>query len=63
MKHVITAATEAELAALYIMARKAVYIGIILEEMVHNQPPTSLKIDNPIVDAVCNDKVQSKLTK
>ena len=30
IKHVMTSATEAELAALYIIAHKAVYIGIIL---------------------------------
>jgi hypothetical protein len=35
IKHVMSSATEAELAALYIMAREAVYIRIILEEMGH----------------------------
>ena len=38
IKHIMSSATEVELAALYIMARKAVYICIILEEMVHKQP-------------------------
>ena len=42
IKHVMTSATEAELAALYIMAREAVYIRIILEEMGHKQPSTPL---------------------
>ena len=32
---IMTSATEAELAALYIMAREAVHIHIILEEMGH----------------------------
>ena len=32
-KHVKSSATEAELTALYIMAREAVYIRIILEEL------------------------------
>jgi hypothetical protein len=37
-------ATEAELAAFYIMAREAVYIiQIILEEMEHKQPPTPIQ--------------------
>ena len=40
IKHVMTSATKAELAGLYIMAREAVYIRIILEEMGHAQPPT-----------------------
>ena len=39
IKHVMLSATEAELAALYILAREAVYIRIILEEMGHKQPP------------------------
>jgi hypothetical protein len=39
IKHVMSSATEAELAALYIMAREVVYIRIILEEMGHKQPP------------------------
>ena len=63
IKHVMTLATEAELAALYIMAREAVYIRIILEEMGHKQPPTPLQTDNSMADAVCNGKVQPKRTK
>ena len=43
IKHVMSSATEAELAGLYIMAREAVYIRIILEEMGHKQPPHRYK--------------------
>ena len=39
IKNVMSSATEAELAGLYIMACKAVYIRIILEELGHIQPP------------------------
>ena len=35
IKHVMSSATEAELGALYIMAREAIYLHIILEEMGH----------------------------
>ena len=42
IKHVMTYATEAELDALYIMAREAVYLRTILEEMGHKQPSTPL---------------------
>lgn len=63
IKHVMTSATEAELAALYIMAREAVYIRIVLEELGHKQPPTPLQTDNAMADAVCNGKVQPKRTK
>ena len=63
IKHVMTSATEAELAALYIMAREAVYIRIILEELGHKQPPTPLQTDNAMAEAVVNGKVQPKRTK
>ena len=42
IRHVSKLSTEEELAALYILAREAVYIRIILEEMGHKQPPTAL---------------------
>ena len=63
IKHVMSSATEAKLAALYIMAREAVYIRIILEEMGHSEPPTSIQTDNAMADAVVNGKIQSKHTK
>ena len=52
IKHVITSATKAELAALYIMERKSVYIRIILVEMGYYQPPTQFQTDNAMADAV-----------
>ena len=63
IKHVMSSATEAELAALYIMAREAVYIRIILEEMGHKQPPTPLQTDNSAACGVVNGKIQPKRTK
>jgi hypothetical protein len=45
------------------MARKAVYIRIILEELGHKQPPTPLQNGNAMVDAVINGKIQPKRTK
>jgi hypothetical protein len=63
IKHVMSSATEAELAALYIVAREAVYIRIILEELGHKQPPTPLQTDNSMAEAVINGKVQPKRTK
>jgi hypothetical protein len=52
IKNFMSSATKAELAGLYIMARKAVYIRIILEELGHKQPPTPLQTDNAMADAV-----------
>ena len=63
IKHVMSSATEAELAALYIMAREAVYIRIILNEMGHKQPPTPMQTDNAMAEAVVNAKIQPKRTK
>ena len=63
IKNVMSSATEAELAALYIMAREAVYIRIILEEMGHKQPPTPIQTDNAMADAVINGKIAPKRTK
>jgi len=60
IKHVMTSATEAELAALYIMAREMVYIRIVLTEMGHKQPSTPLQTDNATAEAVCNGKIQPK---
>ena len=60
IKHVMTSANKAKLAALYIMARKAVYIIIILEEMGHDQPLTPLQTGNAMADSVCNGKNKTK---
>jgi hypothetical protein len=63
IKHVMTSVTDAELAALYIMAWEAVYIRIVLTEMGHKQPSTPLQTDNTTAEAVCNGKIQPKWTK
>jgi len=62
IKNIMSLATEAELAGLYIMASKAVYIRIRVEELGHKQPPMSLQTDNAMADTVINGKVQPKHT-
>ncbi len=62
IKNIMSLATEAELAALYIMPREAVHIRIILEEMGHKQPPTPIQTNNAMADDVINGKVQPKRT-
>ncbi len=59
----MSSATEAEPAGLYRMARKAVYIRIILEELGHVQPPTSLQTDYEMAGGIISGKVQPKQTK
>ncbi len=61
-KNVMSSATKAELAGLYIMAREA-YIRIILEELGHKQPPMPQQTDNTIAEAVINGKIQPKQKK
>ena len=63
IRHVMSLATEAELSGIYIMAREAIYIRIILEEMGHKQPPTPVQTDNAMAEAVTSGKVQPKQTK
>jgi hypothetical protein len=63
IKNIMSSATKAELPGLYIMARKAVYIRIILGELGHVQPPTPPQTDNAMADRVINGKVQPKQTK
>ena len=63
IKHVMSSATEAELAGLYIMAREAVFIRIILEEMGHPQPATPIQTDNAMADKIVNGKITPKRTK
>ncbi|KAL7479022.1 hypothetical protein ACHAW6_004772, partial [Cyclotella cf. meneghiniana] len=63
IKQVMASTTEAKLAALYIMAREAVYIHIILHELGHKQPATPLQTDNSTAEGIINGKVQRKCTK
>jgi hypothetical protein len=63
IKYFMSSATKAELTDLYIMANKAIYIKIILEELGHVQPSTPLQTDNAMVVRVINCKVQPKQTK
>ncbi len=59
IKNVMSSATKTELAGLYIIAREAVYIRIILQELGHKQPPTPLQTDNAMAmaNAVINGKI------
>lgn len=59
----MTSAAEAELAALYINAKEAVSIRLILECMGHRQPPTPIQTDNSTAEGVINSTVQPKQTK
>ena len=63
IKNVISSATEAELGALFITTREAVYTQNILMVMGHKQPATPIQTDNPTANGVINSKIQPKRTK
>jgi hypothetical protein len=63
IKGVMSSAAEAELGAMYINARKAVKIRIILEEMGHKQPATPVQVDNSTAEGIVNKRVQPKRSK
>ncbi len=62
IKKVMSSATKVKLAGLYIMAREAVYIRLILKELGHKQPPMPLQTNNAMADAIINGKIQPKRT-
>jgi hypothetical protein len=63
IKNVMSSAAEAEIGALYLNVREAVYIRQILVEMGHPQPPTPIQTDNTYAEGVINNKIQPKQTK
>jgi len=59
----MASAVEAEIGALYLNAREAVYLRQILVEMGHPQPPTPIQMDNTTAEGLVNHKIQPKWTK
>jgi len=59
----MSSAAEAELGALFIIAKEAVYLQQILMEMGHPQPKTPIQTDNMTAEGVINNKIQPKRTK
>jgi hypothetical protein len=63
IKEVMSSAAEAELGALFLNAKEAVYLRQILTEMGHPQPRTPIQTDNTTAKGVINNKIQPKRTK
>jgi hypothetical protein len=59
----MSSAAEAEIGALYLNAREAVYLRQILIEMGHPQSPTPIQTDNTTAEGEMNKKIQPKRTK
>jgi hypothetical protein len=63
IKAVMSSAAEAELGALYLNAKEAIYLRQILHEMRHTQLRTPICTDNTTAEGVINNKIQPKRTK
>ena len=59
----MSSAAEAELGALYLNAKEAIYLRQILNEMGHTQTRTPICTDNTTAEGVINNKIQPKRTK
>jgi hypothetical protein len=57
---VVSSAAEAELGALFINAREAVYLRHILTEMGHVQPKIPIQTDNSTAEGIINATIQPK---
>jgi hypothetical protein len=63
IKAVMTSAPKAELGAIYLNAKEAVYIRQILTKMGHPQPQTPIQTNNLTAEGVITNKIQPKQTK
>ncbi len=63
VKAVMSLAAEAELGALYLNAKEAIYLQQILAKLGHPQPQTHIQTNNSTVVGVINHKIQPKQTK
>ena len=63
IKNVVSSASEAEIAALFINARAALPLRIALEELGHMQPATKLITDNSTADGILNGTIKQNRSK
>jgi hypothetical protein len=63
IKAVMSSAAEAELGALYINSKEAVYLRQILNEMNHPQPRMPMQTDNTTAEGVINKKYNRNVPK
>jgi hypothetical protein len=63
MDAVMSSAAEAELGALFVNAKEAVYLRRMLADMGYPQPQTPIQTDNSTAEGVINLRVRPKRTK
>jgi hypothetical protein len=63
IKAVMSLAEEAELGALFLNVKEAVYLRQILTKTSHSHPRTLIQTNNTTAERVINNKIQPKQTK
>ncbi len=63
IKAVMSSAAEAELGALYLNSKEAIYLHQIIHKMGHPQPCIPIQTNNTTAEGVINNKIQPKRTK
>jgi hypothetical protein len=63
IKHVLSSAAEAEIGAVFINAKEGAVLRTTLEELGHEQPPTSTETDDTTATGYSNVKIKQKRTK
>jgi hypothetical protein len=59
----MSSGAKAELGALYLSSKEAIYLCQILHKMGHPQPHTPIQTNNTTAEGVINNKIQPKCTK
>ncbi len=63
IKALMSSAAKAELGALHLNSKEAIYLCLILHKMGHLQPRTPIQTNNTMAEGVINNKIQPKRTK
>ena len=63
MKNVMSSAAEAEIGSTFLSAKDTLPLRVCLEEMVHNQAPTPIQVDNTTAVGFANSRIKQKATK
>ena len=63
LKSIMTSATEAEIAAIFVNCQECIHLRNTLEDLGYPQPPTHIQVDNECAVGIVIDTVKQKRTK
>eukprot|EP00804_Cyclotella_cryptica_P019753 CCRYP_009658-RA/>CCRYP_009658-RA protein AED:0.44 eAED:0.44 QI:0/0/0/1/0/0/2/0/258 len=63
LKFVVASAAEAELGALFLNCKEGKILRLVLQELRHNQPPTSTHCDNETATGIANNTVKKQRSR